>query len=105
MIDIVEKIDGIIKSLPYDLRAEVVIASLIEGGITRDTIVISSKSLFRRTFSRDIENISVTDVNYRQQYVLAEVNREGMYDALPQALTHGARTYKKGIKSADEMIV
>ncbi len=104
MIEIVEKMAGIVKTLPYNLRAELVIANLIEHGIAQDDIVISSKSLFRRTFSRDIENISVTDVNDRQQYVVAEVNREGMYDALPQALTHSARTYKKGIKSAEEMI-
>jgi hypothetical protein len=95
----------IIKKLPYDLRAEVVLADLLEKGLDEDVILISPKGLFKRKFSRDLEQLSALDMDKKRKWIVASVNREGIYDALPQAITHSAKRSKTpGVKSSGEMI-
>ena len=93
----------VIKKLPFDLRAEVVLANLIENGLNQDVILVSSNGLFKRKFSRDLENLSAFDGSKKKKYLVAGVNREGIYDSLPQALTHQGRRAKKTTKAGKEM--
>lgn len=104
MQQIVEDISEIVERLPFDLRAEVVIASMLEKGLDRDILLVSSRGLFSRKFSRDIERISVVDIEPAHKYALVEINREGIYEAIPQAITHSARRHSgPGRKTGEEM--
>ena len=105
MVKLPEKLYDIIKQLPYDLRAEVVLADLIERGLNRDVFLVSSKGLFKRRFSRDIEQVSNLDAGRKEKFTVAEVNREGIYDTLPQAITHSVKHSKRpGLKTSVEMV-
>lgn len=104
MNEFVENINKIINELPYDLRAEVVTNAFIDAGIDADEIIISPKSSFTRKYHRDIEQVSLSDQDsIKEQYILVEINREGMYDALPEVLVHPQRPNKKGNKDANDM--
>ena len=75
--------------LETDFRTEVVIAALIEQGHDPEQIRVVRDGLARRGISKDVEEV------YRQyspedltDYLYIKVNREGLYDMLPEGLFH-----------------
>ncbi|MEP7111314.1 MAG: type VI secretion system baseplate subunit TssG [Ferruginibacter sp.] len=105
MEDFIEHISNVVSELPYDLRAEVVIADLIQRGVIADDMIVSPIGLFKRRFSRDIAHISIKETDSGQKYTRVEINREGIYDSIPQALSHAAKLSKTGgLKSPKEMV-
>ncbi|HYV92797.1 MAG TPA: type VI secretion system baseplate subunit TssG [Chitinophagales bacterium] len=105
MKEIIENIRQIIPQLPFDIRAEVVAADMVERGFLIDDIVIVPKSLFKRRFDKDVLEVSEKEAKSGNEYCSIEVSREGIYDALPQALVHSQRRSKRaGVKSKEEMV-
>lgn len=79
-----------------DLREEVVVADLIESGQHPDTVIVHLLGAFKRKFSRDIERIETSDEwQNRQEQLLLFLNRNGLYDHLPQGLMHQPLPSKK----------
>jgi len=75
--------------MPFDIRAEVIIANLIEDGYKLDDIIIRPNGLFKRNYHWDIERVRAIDLpNQEKKMLEVEVNREGLYDKLPQDLFH-----------------
>lgn len=88
-----------------DLRAEVVVADLIESGQHPDTVTVHLLGAFKRKFSRDIERIETSDEwQNRQEQLLLFLNRNGLYDHLPQGLMHQPMPGKKTTKDAIQEI-
>ncbi|MBK9733162.1 MAG: type VI secretion system baseplate subunit TssG [Chitinophagaceae bacterium] len=105
MTTIIEAIRAIIPQLPFDIRAEVVAADMILRGFTQEDIVVVPQSLFKRRFEKDILEVAVKETKNGKEYCAIAVSREGIYDALPQALVHSSRRSKgQGMKSKDEML-
>jgi len=72
-----------------DIRLEVLLAEILSEDAVLDDIVVMSNSLFTRNFHRDIEKtgeIQFEQSRKRKLYFL--VNREGIYDRLPEDLFH-----------------
>jgi hypothetical protein len=72
-----------------DIRLEVLLAEILAEDAALDDIVVMSNSLFTRNFHRDIEKtgeIQFGQSRKRKLYFL--VNREGIYDRLPEDLFH-----------------
>jgi hypothetical protein len=105
MTSVVEVIRSIIPQLPFDVRAEVVAADMILRGFTKEDIVVVPQSLFKRRFEKDILEVGIEETKQGKEYCTIGVSREGIYDALPQALLHSSRrSGKKGMKSKEEML-
>jgi hypothetical protein len=105
MSRVIEAIRRIIPQLPFDIRTEVVAADMILRGFTQEDIVIVPQSLFKRRFEKDILEVSVKETKHGKEYCSIAVSREGIYDALPQAMVHSSRRSKRpGVKSKDEML-
>lgn len=94
--EIIEHISTVVKELGYDIRMEVIAAYMIQMGLNPDDLLFTPLGLFKRTFSKDIENISKLEVSTRNEYAQVAVNREGIYNSIPEAMTHGGRNKKKG---------
>ena len=80
----------LVQQLKNDLKAEVIVASWMEE--RRDTkVVLQPKGLFARGFDRDIQN-----VHYDSQRadLKLDLNRESLYDSLPEGLFHKAGSGK-----------
>ncbi len=77
-----------VTKLTTDLKAEVVLTDLIEGGFNIDDIIIYPVGLGKRRYSRDIEGIQVIEGPLRNNQLHIKVNREGLYDIVPQNLFH-----------------
>lgn len=104
MLELVEHLRKIVPNLPFDIRAEVVAADLIARGMSPDEIILAPQSLFKRRFSRDILAVTTEETKGGKEYCLLQVSREGIYDALPQALTHTQQSGRhRGIKTKKEM--
>jgi len=84
--------------MPFDIRAEVIIANLVEEGHRLEDISIRPNGLFKRNYHWDIERIREIDLpNTEKKMLEVAVNREGLYDKLPQDLFHAPlQTDKEG---------
>lgn len=71
-----------------DIRAEAVIADLLEGGLDPNDIVVINKGNFKRRYSRDISNIENLRINLDTEFTAFYLNRDGLYDSLPEGLFH-----------------
>ncbi|MGD1892530.1 MAG: hypothetical protein ACFB15_18310 [Cyclobacteriaceae bacterium] len=76
--------------LKLDLYAEVVIAALIEQGrLNAEKLYVRPKGTFYRSFQFDLAKIDVLeDKQLGDRSVFADVNREGLYDMLPEGIFH-----------------
>lgn len=78
-----------VNSLDTDYKAEVIAASLIEQGVDPDKITIVRDGIFRRSVSKEVEKIYQKYSDYDLvDYLCIHVNKEGMYDMLPQNIFH-----------------
>ena len=96
-----EHLSADVKNFIADLRAEVVAAELIERGVKQDEITFNTKGIKRRPFSRDIFDVKLpNDDDDHYKFLL---NREGIYDSLPEAIFHQPLN-SKPLKSKEEIL-
>jgi type VI secretion system protein ImpH len=75
-------------SLGGDYRGEVMAAELIRNGLAHDSLYFRSLSIFHRPTSRDIEGLKADANEEGGQQLVMELNREGLYDMLPEGIFH-----------------
>jgi len=83
-----ERLLTYLSTFASDLRLEVVLADLIESGFNLDEVRVQPIGLGRRRFDRDIAKIKYEANDEHRGMLTVSVNREGIYDALPQGLFH-----------------
>jgi hypothetical protein len=79
-----------INSYPSDIKAEVLMADLIENGLTDSDFLIYFASLFKRGYSKDILKAEKVMLNDYQESLAVYVARDGLYDLLPEGLFHAS---------------
>lgn len=103
-MDYLEHLSAEVKDFIADLRAEVVAAELIEHGINQEDITFNFKGIKRRAYSRDIANIKLpTDDDENYKFI---INRESIYDSLPEAIFHqplNSKPFKSKAEILDEI--
>jgi hypothetical protein len=77
-----------ITTLLNDIRAEVIVADLIGQGVSPSDILVSGEGSFRRKYSRDVRYADVEKLSGGQELLEIHLTRDGLYDALPEALFH-----------------
>ncbi|GAB2530538.1 hypothetical protein [Spirosoma aerophilum] len=79
--------------LPVDLRAEVVVADMLEDGISPDDLIINPLGPFKRAFGRDINGAGwVESQAMVESWLQIDLNRTGLYDLLPEGVFHQPTT-------------
>jgi hypothetical protein len=103
-VDSLEATAKQIERHPVDLTMEVVVAELVENGIRLDDILIQPVGQFRRKYNRDLGRAAVMDsLAGKTNQLSIEVNRDGLYDVLPEGLFHQP-TSRKPNKTTREVI-
>ncbi|WP_300596648.1 hypothetical protein [Niabella sp.] len=69
-------------------RAEAICAGLIESGAMLEKIIVHAKGGFKKSYSSDVSEMVATETNGAFEMV---VNRDGIYDKLPEGLFHQTR--------------
>jgi hypothetical protein len=82
------EIAGSVNGLLYDIKAEVIIADLIENKVNPADIVFIPDGSFKRNYTHDILFAEVRKLNNSQQVVNIHTSRDGLYDSLPEGLFH-----------------
>lgn len=92
MIDIISKYENqssFVNSIETDYKAEVIIAGLLEGGLSPDHIYMIREGNAERGYSKDIAYLRTEYFLRRQtKYLGLRVNRQGLYDILPEGIFH-----------------
>jgi len=98
-----EQLIQIINNYPSDIKAEVLMADLIENGFSQNDFLIYFDSLFKRGYSKDILKAGKVIINDMQESLAVYLARDGLYDLLPEGLFHAspdaAVTSGKGMAS------
>jgi hypothetical protein len=71
------------------LRAEALCAALIDHGLSFDRIDLQLLGAFRKSYRNDIDTLKLPSDAYDE--VLLTLNRDGLYDKLPEGLFHQTR--------------
>ncbi|MCX6223465.1 MAG: hypothetical protein NTV01_01700 [Bacteroidia bacterium] len=90
-----------VNDLAYDIKAEIVIADLLENGLNPQDYLVFSDGLFRRRFKKDVTHSDLIELNNGHEILGIHITREGIYDSLPEAIFHGPPT--EGLNSGHEM--
>jgi hypothetical protein len=78
-----------INELTYDIKAEIVIADLMENGLQQTDCIVYPDGLFRRRFKKDVSHAELIELNNGQEVLGIHITRESIYDSLPEAIFHG----------------
>ncbi|HKX86879.1 MAG TPA: hypothetical protein VJL37_09405 [Flavobacterium sp.] len=100
----IEEVKNKINSIPFDLKAEVVLASLLEN-LKEDgsDFLVNFKGQFKRPYSTDILGCHIVDYDYdATQFLKIDISRDGIYDALPEGIFHYPKTDRLN-QSVDDM--
>lgn len=84
-----EKLNELIDQLQSDIRFEVILAELLADGLSMEDVIVDNNSLFARNYHRDIEKTEqIEQEHQRKKKFRIVVNREGIYDRVPQDIFH-----------------
>ncbi len=93
-----------VENITSDIRAEVIVAALVENGIKMDDVVINPVGISQRNVRKD-----VLDIYHKAggadngEYLFVDVSREGLYDTLPQGVFHQPKISGRK-RSTDDLI-
>lgn len=96
-----DEISQYINQLPFDLKAEMLVAVLAEQRVDLGEVLAAFDGQFKRTWSRDIAWSAVDQFETGDFMLSLHLNRDGVYDTLPEVLFHC--NYGKEDQSAKEM--
>ncbi len=96
-----EEISALINQLSIDLKAETLVAALLDGGYSLKDFLISNDGQLQRVWGKDIRFAEVSRFETGDQQVCIHLNRDGIYDTLPEALFHS--NIEKDYTSGKEM--
>jgi len=96
-----EKIADFVNLLPYDIKAEVLIALLQKDTLERDETLASFNGQLKRKYSKDISMAEVREFENGEKAIVFNLNRDGIYDALPEALFHSFS--EEGLMRGEDM--
>lgn len=82
------EISEFINQLSVDLKAEVLVAAFLDGGNELKDFLVSFEGQLQRSWSRDIALTDVVKLETGDRMVLLHLNRDGIYDMLPEAIFH-----------------
>lgn len=77
-----------VNSLPVDYKAESIISLLKSDGISEKDILIAFEGQLKRQYSKDISKVSLGEFENGESALTFHLNRDGMYDALPESFFH-----------------
>jgi hypothetical protein len=102
-LDRIEKIQQEIEQLGQDIRAEVVVAQVMQHTGGQLPVIVHTDDFFYRQFSRDITRVDIGDSPDLKAILHIHLSRTGLYDVLPEGLFFKPLSSAKIPKNAGEM--
>ncbi len=83
-----KNIEELIGEFPHNIRAEVLVNELIESGFLQDDIEIENVGGFFRPFRKDVSDQKIMEYKQNEFILSLLLSRYGIYDILPEGMTH-----------------
>lgn len=83
-----EQLMLVLKGISRDYKATAIAAELATQNISPELFYFRNQSTFKRPYSRDVAGISWSKTEDGTARLVFELNREGIYDMLPEAVAH-----------------
>jgi hypothetical protein len=80
-----------LKHFFFDIKAEAIVSDLMHNGLDIKDLIIFNKGAQKRPHSRDLQNVAIEDFKKNRDYLLFFLNRDSIYDGLPQSIFHRSR--------------
>ncbi len=92
--DLQQLLETSLKGGDIDLKVEAVIANAIRHKLVKiEYVFVRPLSTFQRSYSHDFSSVEKRERKQGNPYYFVDINREGLYDTLPEGLFH--QTLKK----------
>lgn len=100
----IEKIKNKINAIPFDIKAEVLLAALLDTWKKEDSdFLINFEGQFKRPYRTDVLGCEIVDYEYdTTQFLKINISRDGIYDALPEGVFHYPKAERLN-QSVDDM--
>ncbi|MHC1774109.1 MAG: hypothetical protein AB9834_01730 [Lentimicrobium sp.] len=87
--------------LPTDISAEVVVNLLMKHGLVLDDFQFIFDGSFKRNYLNDLHKVDKLSLHSRRPTYFVYLNRDGIYDKLPEGLFHRIDRFVKPDKSGE----
>ena len=87
-------ITSVLRTITADYRATVIAAEMVEAGLSEENILFKNLSGFKRSTSKDLEHFYWNYEDEQEEQLVLELNKESIYDMLPEVVTHLAPVKK-----------
>ncbi|WKN41292.1 type VI secretion system baseplate subunit TssG [Tunicatimonas pelagia] len=102
--DLQQLLEESFKGNDIDLKPEVIIANAIRHKLIKiEDVFIRPASTFQRSYTHDFLSVEKRERKQGNPYYFIDINREGLYDTLPEGLFH--QTLKKDAQIDTEIAV
>jgi len=71
-----------------DLKGEIVACEFVNNGVSSEDIYLKNLGIFNRSKGKDIQALKYEVKDEQIRHLTLELNREGLYDMLPEELFH-----------------
>lgn len=72
----------------FDVKAETLVFTLQENGTEKEKVFVRFNGQHKRSYSKDVSHVETKKFERGEEVMLFNLNRDGIYDALPEALFH-----------------
>ena len=90
--DVVEEISKIADNI----KSEIIVAGILEAGISPREIQIENQGNFARPYSKDLLEAATIDWYRHETLLRLRLSRNGIYDLLPEGVTHRQQVLDEG---------
>lgn len=86
------------------LKGEAFIAALIRQGYSFEKLVIERTGSFTKSYRKDVEDVRNKTDDQDNPYLHLKINRDSIYDRLPEGLFHQPRAHGSATAAVQQMV-
>ena len=86
------------------LKGEAFVAALLANGFSYEKLVLERTGSFAKSYHKDIEDVKATTDDQDNQVIQIKVNRDSIYDRLPEGLFHQPRSAGSAAAAVGQMV-
>jgi len=87
-----------------DIRVEFILKELQEIGLDPNDVVINALGIFKRRYGKDVVSGEIREYkDGKREYLHIDINRNGIYDLLPQGLFHQPQNRKSNLTTSQAL--
>ncbi len=83
-----------------DINAETLLAELLSNGLVTNQLKVSKSSAFKKIYRKDVDKVFFDSDDQGTQNATIAINRDGIYDVLPEGLFHQPTSTGSGINTS-----